>query len=264
MIDHHVHLGTDCKTGFSLTLEELLEKMELFGLDKSVVFSPPNVKPKINPYQRENEQISSSCKDHPRIIPFMFVHPFLDEIEYLWDFSPEFQGFKLSSRGKDMEYHYQDLRYSRVIDFLLSTNKPLLFHTGYRDTTRIKHLIKIIKDTKSPIVFAHAGDLIEEDLIEISQYENVFIDISPMATMLKLGFFTDERNRPEELKKLTIRGILSYLERIFGKKRIVWGSDSPWCDNLLLEGYKREIEVGRLMFQEGFNSSYLNYEKPTP
>lgn len=262
MIDHHVHIGTDSVTGFSLTLEELLEKMDLFDIDKSVVFPCPNMKINTNPYREENERICLSCKNNPKIVPFMFVHPFLDEIGYLKDLSPEFEGFKLYSRGRGIEYYYSDLYGSKLLDFLISTKKPLLFHTGYRDRTRIKYLAKLVKETKSPIVFAHAGDLIERDLVEVAQYENSFIDVSPIATMLKLNFFTNEKNRSAELRELTTSRILSYVEKLFGKKRVVWGSDSPWSDNLISEGYKKEVGIGKLMYMKGFDNSYLEYEKP--
>ena len=261
MIDHHVHIGQDSRTGFTLSIERLQSQMALAGVEKSIVFPCPNVKPKTNPYQEANLGVVRGTEGDAKLIPFMFVHPFLDEETYIQDFAPEVQGFKLHQRAEGMDYSYTDLMKSPIIPFLLDIGKPLLFHTGYREGARAKTLSTLIQNTSSPIILAHAGDLIDGDLREVAQYNNVFIEVSPMAAMLELDFFTGAENRAQELEELSATKILKYLEKLFGREKIVWGSDTPWCDNLTPEGYQKEIKIGELMEQKGFCNTYLKNDK---
>ena len=176
---------------------------------------------------------------------------------YFREASKEFRGYKIHQRAEGMEYHYRDLLKSPVISLLLESEKPIIFHTGYKDEARVKNLTELINRTRSPIALAHAGDLIENDLTEISACENVFIDISPLVSMLKCDFFACSENRSLELTELTMGGVLDYLENVFGNDKIVWGSDSPWCDNLIPNGYEAEVEAGRLINLTHSTGTYL-------
>lgn len=146
-----------------------------------------------------------------------------------------------------------------TLEFLMESTKPIVFHTGYRDISRIKNLEFFIKNSSKPIALAHAGDLINSDLELISKYENVFIDVSPMQTMLDQNYFINSSRRSRELKDLDSQKVLNYLDNLFGKERIVWGSDSPWSDNLIEDGYAKEVSIGRLMERKGFKFSYLDF-----
>lgn len=49
-------------------------------------------------------------------------------------------------------------------------------------------------------------------------------------------------DRPSELKNLNQEKVVEYLHKKF-PKRLLWGTDSPWCDNLSKEGYKGEVDL---------------------
>jgi len=260
MIDHHIHLGKDALTGFSLSEEMVTKRLDKFHLGGAVVFSCPNISyTNENPYSKNNKKVYKSSIDEKKFIPFMFVHPLLDRFGYIEREQEKFKGFKFYPRAVSMEYHYKDISNRRIIDLVSESSKPAVFHTGFREGSRIKDLVWMMKRKKSPLVFVHSGDLIERDLKIASKYENVFIDISPLATMISKNFFINSNRRHPNLKILTPKNILSHLKNLFGIERIVWGSDSPWCDNLINEGYNEEIKISRVMDKEGFNKSYLDF-----
>ena len=258
MIDHHIHLGKDTLTGFYLETKTLSKRLDKFNLSGAIVFSCPNVRyNKKNPYKEGNKKIINASLNDQRFIPFLFVHPYLDRLDYLEREADSFKGFKLYPRASDMEYSYNDISNRRIIDLIIESTKPVIFHTGFRDGSRIKDLIWILERKKSPVVLVHSGDLIEEDLIKASKYEQSYIDVAPLATMLERDFFVNPQRRPFKLRELASKKVLNYLKNIFGSERIVWGSDSPWCDYLIKEGYEKEVRISKLMEELGLNKSFL-------
>jgi predicted TIM-barrel fold metal-dependent hydrolase len=254
MIDCHVHIGYDEKTQFSLNQKDLSKKIDQFELDGAVIFSCPNVKIKNeDPFKDANNLVLEASKKDNRLIPFMFVHPFLDSPLYVQNFQDHFKGFKLYPKTVGMEYSYRPLR-GEIIDLLGETGKPLLFHTDFREGHRILDLIHLIKRISNPCLLAHCGDLINEDLREASELPNVIIDVSPMATMIERGFYIDTEKRNKKLEILRTDSILDYLFELFGNERIIWGSDSPWCDHLSGRGYESEIEILRKMEERGLKT----------
>lgn len=255
MIDHHVHLGYDEKTHFSLIPEELSKRLDRFGLEGAIIFSCPNVSLKNkNPFEEGNRLVFEASRRDKRLIPFMFIHPILDEFSYIQSSQRSFMGFKLYPKTTGMEYDYRDLN-KDVKGVLDEIRKPLLFHTGSKEGHRIMDLIHFIRDTSNRCILVHCGDLIDEDLRAAAELPNTIIDISPMATMIERGFYTGSKNRDKKLKILTADYIIDYLIWLFGPERIVWGSDAPWCDYLIKGGYKREVEILRKMERKGLKNS---------
>lgn len=254
MIDHHVHLGKDNRTGFSLDPKTLSSRLDFFNIEKAIIFACGS-DPKnniTNPYRSSNEVVLKASYQDNRFIPFMFIHPLLDKLDYVEKNERNFFGFKFYPRATDIEYHYGVVCCKRILDLIIESHKPVIFHTGFREGNRIKDLIWILERKKSPVVFAHSGDLIDKDLKMASKYENVFIDISPLATMLERNFFIDLKRRSKGMKELNIKKILKYLENLYSKERIIGGTDTPWCDNLIENGYEKEIDVLRKMKELGF------------
>ena len=145
----------------------------------------------------------------------------------------------------------------KTIEFLIEARKPILFHTGYREGNRIVNLQRLFTRLKCPIALAHSGDLIHKDLLTATQFENVYIDISPLATMLERGFFVDSGRKAPELTEITVDKILNYLARLFGKNKVLWGSDAPWCDGLSREGYVGEVRAMKRMKELGIGGDLI-------
>ena len=212
---------------------------------------------KRNPYAEANREILDNSKKDERFLPFMMVHPMYDDLNYLNTHYHLFKGFKIYPRSKGMEFSYCEIADYEVMKFLADSKKPVLFHTGYREGERISAISWFAKESTGSVIFAHSGDLIAKDIKIASEYPNVLIDICPLATMIENNFFVSEDRRPRELKgKLTTQKVLEYLKGLFGK-RIICGSDSPSCDQLLKDGYLREIEVAKEMKKMGLEGYKL-------
>ncbi len=257
IIDHHVHLGFDLKTGFSLTAKDLLKKMDEYGIDRSIVFACPNLSlRKRNPYLQANAKILKVSKNSSRLIPFMFVHPFLDDVEKIKKLHGPFAGFKIYSSAQGMEYSYGDLTSSEQMKTILKTEKPILFHIGKYAGERPSDLIEIASQTSFPIILAHCGRLFGKDLKEISKLKNVYLDVTPLQTSLEHSFFLkDQKEIPKKIRDMDMEKILIYIEGLFGKERILWGTDTPWCDVLGSKGYGGEVEALKKLQSRGIKNS---------
>ncbi|MEM4605457.1 MAG: amidohydrolase family protein [Candidatus Pacearchaeota archaeon] len=239
IVDHHVHLGTDLRTGLSLSLEELLCRMEKYTISRAVVFPMPNVFPSLNPYKKENLKIYEYSLFDNRIIPFMFVHPFLDNEEYFTSNERFFKGFKLYCSAKDLEYKYNLLRFSSIFNNLLTSSKPKISHIGLDEGERPKDLLDFCSSSNANIIITHCGRFFLDDLKEISVFENVYLDISPFLTMIKNQDFVPKFKKFFLSKEHPIK-ITDYFLNLFNE-RVLFGTDSPWCDLLLEGGFNKEI-----------------------
>jgi predicted TIM-barrel fold metal-dependent hydrolase len=259
LIDSHVHLGKDYyKTGYSLSKEELLKKMDKFQIDKSIIFSCPNVFPfDKNPYEKENQFIINSAHTEPRLIPFMFVHPWKDTIEYIHSNQNFFKGFKIACNARNMEYCYDDLFNNPVMNLISSMGKPLIVHIGLKERQRAKNLVQLLKRYKSKVVLAHSARLFSYDLDLISKFPNVYLDLSPLNVLISCNNFLPPASElPRIIKDKKPAEIINYLSSLF-EKRLIWGTDTPWCDNLCLEGYEKEVKLYRELNLENSCSNLL-------
>jgi len=259
MIDHHVHLGIDSnRTQFSLNTKTIIERLNRFGLAGAIIFPCPSITTqRTNPYKTENRKVLKARLEDKRLIPFMFIHPILDTLDYVANEQEKFFGYKVCPRAAGMEYFYRSIKKGDLMDFLSNSEKPIIFHASSRDGMHPSEIIWFIKSKKGPVVLAHSADLMDKELRSVSKFDNVYIDISPLATMVSRGYYVAPKQRAACLKELSTKKILRYLENLFGKERILWGSDSPWCDNLLEDGYSGEVKISLEMMHRGFNHSFL-------
>ncbi len=249
IIDHHVHLGTDNKSGYKLEPKELINLMNQYGINQSIVFSCPFQDfTKENPYHNPNNYILKSAGlSKGRLKPFMFIHPFLDTRKEVETLANTFSGFKLYCQAG--EYDYNKLSSSHIADFVFGQKKPVIIHTGRTDKSRPKSLLDVITSfPKTPFYFAHAGRLFDDDLEQLSSKKNVYVDVSPLATMCSNPkFFAGKEQRKSNIEIDNPESVLRYLYSLFDKDKILWGSDAPWCINLLESGYTKEVEILKIM-----------------
>lgn len=243
IIDHHVHLGKDYnKTNYSLSADELISQMDSCGVDKSVIFSCPNIKPSSkNPYEKENNFILS--KSSVRLIPFMFIHPYFDDVKYIKSLHKDFLGFKIYCSAKDVAYNYRNIQNTDVFNFVKSTGKPLIAHIGVNEGERAKDLVNAINSYEGEFIVAHAARFFDEDLKEISKIKNVYLDLSPLNIMLSYPRYLPLKT--EFSIKLSIfspENVLKYLYDLF-ENRLIWGTDSPWCNFIRSNGYAEEVSL---------------------
>jgi hypothetical protein len=244
LIYHHIHLGFDNKTGYSLGTEGLLKRMDVQGVDKAVVFSCPNVPPlDKNPYERENERVLTESFGEPKLIPFMFVHPYLDTPEYVNATKDHFKGFKIYSSARGIEYSYSKIQNTEVFDVIRSTGKPLLVHTSLREGGRARDLVEVIRRYSGPVILAHLARLSSLDLDLVSGLKNSYLDLAPLNVLLNNPqFLANTSELPEAIRDLSPEKIVNYLKGRF-TGRLIWGTDSPWCDHLSPDGYRGEVNL---------------------
>jgi hypothetical protein len=266
-IDHHTHIGKDTERWkFEMTVDELRSKLDQFFIDKAVVFACPNLIRKENPYMKDNEMVLEAAEKDERIIPFMFIHPYLDTLDYIENAHADFKGFKIYCNAHDLGYSYAEIYTEEKIQKVMGYQKPVLFHIAKNEGERAKDLIKIINDySDTPIILAHCARLFDDDLKALSKYKNVFIDISPLSSLLenRKMFLAGEEYWPKEIdynaeKDKMIGQVLDYFKVMYNG-RILWGSDAPWCDHMLPEKYAGEIKVLDSMTDKGINSTFLKY-----
>lgn len=259
-INHHVHLGHDYnRTGFKFSSKELDYEMKISEVDKAVIMCCPNVYPKSNPYYDDNQIILNESLKNNKFVPFMFVHPYLDSVEAVEKNHEKFSGFKIYSHAKGMKYVYDNLIESEVFRFILRTNKPVLVHTGVQEGEHAGSFFEIIEtysDTK--FIFAHANRLYDKELSNISKLNNVYLDICPLETLLSNPslFLADKMQLNESVLNFNVEEVINYLAKLFGN-RLVWGSDSPWCNNFSNKSYFGEVNILKILENKGVSGSFL-------
>ena len=247
-IDHHVHLGIDWKFNYSMSGNEIIILMNRFGIDQSIVFPCPFQDFSYeNPYSIANGYVLHSAMTFSnKLIPFMFVHPFMDTKEEVEGLANKFQGYKFYNQAG--EYDYRDLSSSNIADYIFNQKKPVVFHIGATKKGKPSTLIDTVDSfPETPFYLAHSGRLFKQDLENLSSRPNVYIDVSPLATMCNKGYFARKELRSPEVDINNPKSVLNYLYGLFGKDRVVWGSDAPWSIKLLDNGYSKEIEILEIM-----------------
>lgn len=246
-VDFHVHLGHDFRSGYSLELEELIDIMNANDIAMAWVFACPYPESFTgNPYHSANLAVLKASEKYPdRIIPVQFVHPFLDTLDEVKTLSAEFRGFKLHGECGKNGYRYSELPTSKVATFLFSQGKRNIFHSGLSDHARGGGLAPIARTFPEAIFqVAHACRLQALDLNSLVAIPNVEIDLSPLAVMCaNERFITTQQSRPQSVDCGKIESVVRYLITLFGKDRLRWGSDLPWCSNMLENGFLQEKRV---------------------
>jgi predicted TIM-barrel fold metal-dependent hydrolase len=222
-VDFHSHLGDDPER----YVPQLLERMDLVGIDCIVVFSP------------NNKLVESTLKDFPdRLIGFAFIHPYhpqaVEDITYFVE-QANFRGVKMSPTGETgfvgnsaninaelpLHYYPNDEALYPVYAKISDLGAPLLFHSGviFRNLenpglSKVKYCQPIYLDDVArdfpdlKLVVAHGGRPFIDQTIALSVCPNVYIDIT--WSLLPTSLWT------ESVRKLL---------EVFGADRLIYGSD---------------------------------------
>jgi hypothetical protein len=232
-IDHHAHVGKDVgRWKFESNVDDLRRTLDNYQIDKAVVFACANLTVQPLPYKLNNDIILEGAQKDNRLVPFMFIHPYLDTLEHIKSNEANFAGFKVYCNAHGLGYSYADMTNQEQIQIIMNLEKPVVFHIA------------------------------KKDLKEFSVYKNVFIDVSPLATLFerKEIFLADRAfwspNINFDSKHKFIDTVLDYLDSLY-PGRLVWGSDTPWSDNLGSEKYAGEACVLDRMIEKNISSTFL-------
>jgi predicted TIM-barrel fold metal-dependent hydrolase len=234
-IDSHVHLGKDDRLGYELTLEELEHVIQVHNIDYAVVFPCPW--DSSNPtYVRRNKEIIEAAMQFSNLIPAFMINPLSSDsikaIRNLVENSEGVKAFKFYPPAQN--YAPQMIIGSEIWNLAISYKLPLIFHTSkiYEETAGI---LDVAEKYPYPVIAAHAFRLHKDLLTKASTIPNLYVDISPMNTLISLvdSLAVSKQIMPLELQNasLTPEFVTRYLFNLMDS-RLIWGSDLPWSANL--------------------------------
>lgn len=202
IIDFHNHIGKDVDGG-EQTVDDLLTSMHTYNIDYAVVF-PFSASPE--------EMIQQSVKllkaHHPKIIPFLRLHPEHSTKEQLITLLDKgFKGVKLHPEAqkfyphvKELDWFYQELQRRKL---------PVLIHCKKSDTySKPEFLLTIArKFPQLPVIIAHFFGDCFVTMKESVALPNVYSEVSIFGRTLRVNQIVQQ-----------------------GFTRLLFGSDSPYDD----------------------------------
>ena len=215
IIDADCHISPTFEGGNSITVDELLRRMDRAGVDRALTWLQP-------PYRREvapaNKYVYEAVQQHPtRLIGFGWADPNLG-VNAAIDMAKQcieeygFHGVKLN--GAQNEYYIDDPEKALpVADVVAGMGKPLAFHVG-ADSYEHTHPFRLAKIAKRypdiPIFAIHIGGAAFHDL------SNAMIEFAgecPNVTCIGSAV------RSQSILKAV---------KTLGADRVCFGSDTPF------------------------------------
>ena len=212
------------------TLDGLLQSMDRAGIDMAI-----NLPVATNPLKVEKMNIASaeSNRRQGRIFSLGCIHPDCADIkaELKRISRLGLKGFKLHPYFQQADF--DDIRYLRLLNAAGELDLVAVTHAGtdFGFPGQIKCTTKMILSALHQVgpvklLLAHMGGYGNwEEAEELAEWDSVYLD-----TAFTLG---EKKNRtggfPNSPELLTA-GRFMEIVSLFGKERILFGSDSPWFD----------------------------------
>ena len=215
IVDADTHVSPVELPGGSITVDELLRRMDRAGVDKALTWLHP---PYLRHLDEANAYIHQSAREHPeRILPFGWVDPNLgidkakDTVRRCLD-EYGFHGIKLN--GSQNQFFIDDPQLSLpVVEEIAKTGKMAAFHVGV-DAFERTHPFRLAKVAKAfpelKIFMVHMGGVGFHDMSQAA--------IEFAAECPNLYLIGSEVRTP---------AILRAIERL-GADRVCFGSDAPF------------------------------------
>ncbi len=184
IFDTHTHVGNARHSGRRTTAEQLLENMDRFGIDRSVVIPYPVVED----YRREHDEIGAAVRAHPErlvgavcLSPFVPAPAFADEVRRCAEvygfralkLQPKYQAINPLSKRSDFFYEAAEANNLTVIAHTgdgLPLSAPSLFIMPARKFPKVR------------IVLGHAGGSIffQEAIVAATVCPNIWVELSSL------------------------------------------------------------------------------------
>lgn len=217
IIDAHVHLGRS--SDFRLSARQLVSMMDRNRVHRAVAVPMASS-------QKHNERLLRELRSHSdRLVGFVWVNPrSLGTLRSLKDLGllVEFGGFKL--RSESDIFRIDDMRLLKpIFEAARSLQKPIFIHSSgegsFSDPKAIGRIVAAFPDVT--VIIGHMGG---------GTYGAIRVGRKHPNIMLETSGAEDPR-------------IISEAVRTLGPERVVFGSDSPYCDQ---RGELEKIEALRL------------------
>jgi predicted TIM-barrel fold metal-dependent hydrolase len=214
IVDADCHISSLRWDAFSITADELLERMDRAGVDRAIAWLRP---PYDRDIERENRYVYESCRRFPdRLLGFGWANPRLgyertrDTIKRCFD---EYGFYGIKFNGAQDEYVIDDPEILPLIEFAVSFGKPVAFHIGADSPenthpTRLGHIATLFPETS--FLMSHLGGA------ALPPLDRSAVDTCVAhANIFPIG---------SAIYELPVQNAI----RILGARRVCFGSDEPF------------------------------------
>lgn len=215
------------------TNEGLIESMDRSGVDVSILMPVVTKVQQTEDINRAAKSVEADTKG--RLISFGGMHPededYAVHLKQLKDAGV--RGIKLHPVFQRTDF--DDIRYKRIVDKASELGLITMVHAGYDISmpdakyASAPRLISVVKEVQpEKLILAHMGSWKYWDEAEtvIGECPNVWIDTAFVLPMNDGEYFFDTgiaALKPERFVKMV---------RNIGADRVLFGTDSPWTDQL--------------------------------
>lgn len=184
LYDTHTHLGAARHSGRTCNVDEMLESMDAYGVDRSLLIPFPVV----DDYAAQHDLIAAALRSHPdRFSAAACIYPFIPER----DFRDEVKrcAEELGFRALKLQPQYQALnpispRSDFFFECAVEHGLPVVAHTGTGVPYALPSLF-IMPARRFPelrIILGHAGGSVyaAEAIVAASVCPNIYIELSSL------------------------------------------------------------------------------------
>ena len=182
--DTHTHIGVARHSGRAFSADQMLEQMDRFGVDRSLLIPFPVVED----YREAHDEIGRAVRDHPdRFAGAACLYPFLPEAEFRAEVRRCAE--ELGFRALKLQPQYQALNpLSPRSDFLFEAARefrlPVVVHTGTGAPYALPslYILPARKFPDLPIVLGHAGGglYVAEAIVAAVVCPNIYVELSSL------------------------------------------------------------------------------------
>jgi len=267
IIDVHTHVGISQKFyyqygyPYALSLEDLIIRMEVLGIDHSVVFpfvdsvfyDNDNQSPKIKtttrycnfPYELENKNLLNEINEiypdqNHKALPFLMFDPSREtekQAVHLEELSEKHSVFGLKTASTYIQAFVNDLETKGrpILDFVRKKKLPIVFHSAVHPEDPWASVNDIVdfaeRHPDIRVCIAHSARFVESVLEKADRLNNCFVDLSAFIIHCKLAVQNSPSVAAEETRFVSdYNDPLSVMTRLVESypETILWGSDTPF------------------------------------
>ena len=267
IIDSHTHVGISPKFyyqygyPYAMSLEDLIIRMEVNGIDHSVVFpfvdsafyendsKSAQVKTTTKfchfPYEIENRNLLNEIyeifKEHSRkILPFLMFDPSRDTekqavaLEELSEKHPVF-GLKTATTYIQAFVHDLETKGKPILDFAGKKQIPIVFHSAVHPADPWSSVYDIVdfaeRHPDIRVCIAHSARFVKPVLEKANRLDNCFVDLSAFIIHCKLVLQNSAAIASQDIRfpadyndpiQVMIQLVEAYPDTM------LWGSDTPF------------------------------------
>jgi len=267
VIDGHTHVGISPKFyyqygyPYALSLEDLAIRMEVLGINHSVVFpfvdsafyENDPASPRIStttrycrfPYEPENKNLLNEIYEifpqHQRkFLPFLMFDPSREterQAAHLEELSETYPVFGLKTVATYIQAFVKDLETKGrpILDFARKKKLPIVFHSAVHPDDPWSSVYDIVdfaeRHPDIRVCIAHSARFVKPVLEKAARLPNCFVDFSAFVIHCKLAVQNSPAVAPQETRFPTDysdpRSAMLQLSETY-PAAMLWGSDTPF------------------------------------